>query len=553
MRVAVAILTVVVTAVIGRFLWDDVISGEVIPRGVVVDGIAVGNTDRETASSRLAGLSPTGDLTLTFEGDSRTQSRAEWGIEIDVEATVDAAARTRGGGFVRFFRWTAAVVRDRSVDPVWRVDTDKLASHFGPDGIGLVFETSAIELVDGRFQPVERESLPIVDVPALEAALLAAVDDPAREITVPTTDGVEEVFGDTALADAANALTGTGLMVRLAGQLEVTTIGSEVLRKWLDVAGAVDPDDFRFSSERVQATLHERFPDAGVPGVEGVRFLIGFDGEVYLLGTLDGSECCADTSADRLFNALERDDDEPIVVFPEESDGARGLAWAHSLGIQELVGEFTTFYKPNQTRNTNIARISELTRGAVIEPGGTFSVNDYVGRRTTDNGFVPAGMISNGVFTNSVGGGISQYATTLFNAAFFAGLEFGEYQSHSIYLDRYPYGREATVSFPAPDLEIVNTTPYGILLWPTTNADSITVRLYSTAWARGEQTGQSRRPEGAACTRVTTERTRTWVDGRTEIDTVTARYRPEGIGCNGASTVPTTPTPTNTTIPTTVP
>jgi hypothetical protein len=52
---------------------------------------------------------------------------------------------------------------------------------------------------------------------------------------------------------------------------------------------------------------------------------------------------------------------------------------------------------------------------------------------------------------------------------------------------------------------------------------------------------------------VTTERTRTWIeDGRTEVDTVTARYRPEGIGCDGRSTVPTT-TPPTTSVPTTVP
>ncbi len=122
------------------------------------------------------------------------------------------------------------------------------------------------------------------------------------------------------------------------------------------------------------------------------------------------------------------------------------------------------------------------------------------------------------------------------------------YQSHSIYIDRYPYGREATVSFPAPDLEIINNTPYGVLLWPTTTADSITVRLYSTATVVGEQTGQTRTRVGSACTRVTTERTRTWVDdGRTETDSVIALYRPEGTACDGSSTVPTTTSTTTTT------
>ena len=161
-------------------------------------------------------------------------------------------------------------------------------------------------------------------------------------------------------------------------------------------------------------------------------------------------------------------------------------------------------------------------------------------------------MIVNGVFRTSVGGGISQYATTLFNAAFFAGLDFGEYQSHSIYISRYPYGREATVSHPNPDLEIINNTPYGVLLWPTTTDTSITVQLFSTKWVEGEQTGQTERREGVSCTRVTTERTRTWLDdGRTEVDTVTARYRPEGRNCDGSNSNPQATTTTSTVPPST--
>ena len=173
-----------------------------------------------------------------------------------------------------------------------------------------------------------------------------------------------------------------------------------------------------------------------------------------------------------------------------------------------------------------------------------------MGRRTREKGFVSAGVIYSGVFQSDIGGGISQYATTLFNAAFFAGLDFIDYQSHTIYIDRYPYGREATLSYPRPDLVIENNTPNTVMLWPATTETSVTVRLYSTPWVMGEQTDQSRRGEGSSCTRVTTERTRTWLeDGRTETDTVTARYRPEGLNCDGTPSVTTTTTTTTTTEP----
>src|SRR5690606_6232533 len=86
--------------------------------------------------------------------------------------------------------------------------------------------------------------------------------------------------------------------------------------------------------------------------------------------------------------------------------------------------------------------------------------------------------------------------------------------------------------------------PHGILIWPTATDTSVTIQIFSTRYATGEQTGQSERPQSVACTKVTTERTRTYVDGRAPaIDTVTALYRPEGVSCNGNPTVATPPPP----------
>ncbi|MDP1807092.1 MAG: VanW family protein, partial [Acidimicrobiales bacterium] len=95
----------------------------------------------------------------------------------------------------------------------------------------------------------------------------------------------------------------------------------------------------------------------------------------------------------------------------------------------------------------------------------------------------------------------------------------------------YPYGRESTISFPSPDVRIRNNTPYGVLIWPTYTATSITVTMYSTKYVSGEQTNQTREMKGV-CTAVTTERTRTYVDGRKTTDRFTGLYSPEeGVKC----------------------
>ena len=123
---------------------------------------------------------------------------------------------------------------------------------------------------------------------------------------------------------------------------------------------------------------------------------------------------------------------------------------------------------------------------------------------------------------------MSQFATTMFNAAFFAGLDFGEYQAHSEHFDRYPCGREATMGFPHPDLPWKNDTPYGILIWTSYTDTSVTVTLYSTQYAYGEQTGQTDRPLGQLHHRHHHAHHPPTRDGHTATDTVRARYRDPG-------------------------
>jgi vancomycin resistance protein YoaR len=137
---------------------------------------------------------------------------------------------------------------------------------------------------------------------------------------------------------------------------------------------------------------------------------------------------------------------------------------ARGLGIRRRVSSFVTYYPHADYRNTNLGRAAELINGTVLRPGETFSLNETVGERTAANGFVEGFIISGGVFAEDFGGGVSQVATTTFNAAFFAGLEDVEHKPHSFYIDRYPPGREATVAWPTVDLRFRNDTKHGVLL-----------------------------------------------------------------------------------------
>jgi vancomycin resistance protein YoaR len=151
-------------------------------------------------------------------------------------------------------------------------------------------------------------------------------------------------------------------------------------------------------------------------------------------------------------------------VSAQVEEAAFSTADAKALGIEEQVSSFTTYFPYADYRNTNIGRAMELINGTVLKPGETFSLNDTVGERTPENGFVKGFIIEDGIFKEDYGGGVSQSATTTFNAAFFAGLEDVEHKPHSFYIDRYPVGREATVAWPTVDLKFTNDTPYGVLI-----------------------------------------------------------------------------------------
>ncbi|WP_411277899.1 VanW family protein [Gaiella sp.] len=185
---------------------------------------------------------------------------------------------------------------------------------------------------------------------------------------------------------------------------------------------------------------------------------------------------------------------------------------AEKLRITELVSEFTTYYTCCAPRVTNIKRAAELLDGTIILPGKEFSLNGALGKRTENKGFVSAPQIFNGRFEDAVGGGISQVATTLFNAAFFSGIKLVEHRAHQFYISRYPMGREATVSWGGPELIFKNDWPAAILMTFEATDSGITVRFFSTKLGR----------------RVTTTTGKPYLPTTPETVTVTNPALPEG-------------------------
>lgn len=462
------------------------------------------------------------------------------GLEVDIEATVAAAlAAGRDGGFANRFRtWIDALTDDHDIEVLYRLDEEqalaKISGHPGAVRTDPVEPTYAY--ADGKITPV-----PGVDGARLEpgpivADLLAAAEREKVPVVVefdwvPLSPRLGATDLASGLARAEN-LVARPIPVTINGH--ATVIAPETARRWIRADENLDPF---FDPDLVKPSLEAHLSHLTAGG-NPPEFTV-VDGAVQVtLG--DPVLVCCDGEprelADLMLGTARGVLPRPAELTPRVVDPDGPRREAEEYGIVQVVGEFTTNHRCCQNRVQNIQRIADLVRGHIIEPGGRFSVNEFVGKRTREKGFVAAGVIESGRFTDDVGGGISQFATTMFNAAFFAGLDFETYQSHSIYISRYPYGREATLSFPMPDLVVTNPTPYHMLIWTSYTDTSITVQLYSTPYFTVEQTGQDRYAVGR-CTGVNTYRSRTDPAGTVIEDFVVATYRPgEGLDCRGRPT-----------------
>lgn len=528
-----------------------------VGRNVELAGVDISQLSEDELTGRIGEVAQTFS-TMPVElhvGDTVYETTAaELGLVVDEQRTRESALEVGDSSFLlaRPFSWAWSLVSQRQAPLRLQVDEVQVGAELiDLEGEARVAPTEpTVELVDGAFEVVPGEDgtgLDPADVARrLPGAAEAAVAEDLDVVRLDVEQGPIPPLGSEdeaqAAADAAEELLAEPVEIVTSGGARTVTPAQ--LHSWAQLQSAPDGSvAVTFLEDKVAGTLRRLFAD-----VEGhpENATITLDGGVPVIRPdRPGTICCGDGSGERILDALEGGD-RRVELELVQGPASFTTADAEAYGIKEPVGGsfawrdgapttaapgFTTYHDPTGARITNIHRMADIVRGTVVGPGDSFSINDVVGERTAAKGFVAAGAIRDGKHVEEIGGGVSQFATTMFNAAYFAGLQIDEYQAHSEYFSRYPRGREATMGFPAPDLVWTNDTPYGILVWTSYTQSSLTITLYSTPHARGEQTAISESRVGN-CTVVTTTRTITYPDGRTEQDRFRATYRPgEGQRC----------------------
>ncbi len=478
--------------VVGYFM-----AGDKLPRNASIAGVAIGGLTKTEATERLrAELAPVAERPIpvimgTEEPIEDEVDPVAAGLTVDYEASVASAGV--GRSFDPRLIWLV-LTGGAAIDPVIAVDRALLQQAVAglaeehrsePADARLSYDGTEVKLEPGT------TGLAVIDASAgvLSQAFTEAkgrVGGPvALEVaeTLPaiTTKEAEQVAGEYAEPAVSGPIT---LKAGAAGSF---TLSPEMLAEsitFADQEGDLVPvlDTKKLAEE---AADEIKKVEAKKPKDATVKIV---DGKPKVIAAVNGTEVGDEQLRQAVESVITKSGDDRTADI--ELTGAKAkfdTRDAEKLGIKEVTGQFTTYYPHANYRNVNIGRAAEKINGTILKPGETFSLNDIVGERTRENGFTEGSVISGGVFKEELGGGVSQSATTTYNAMFFAGLEDIEHKPHGLYINRYPPGREATVSWGSIDLKFRNNTDYGVLVQAivdkSKNYDekgSITVRMWST-------------------------------------------------------------------------
>jgi vancomycin resistance protein YoaR len=464
------------------------LTGEKVPGDTTVLGISLGGLSEQDAKTKLqAGVKDRLNLPikLTAGGRNSQVRPADAGLSLDVDATIEAAGAGRSLNPVRM--WQVLTGGD-AVDPVVTVDQAKLqaavkriAKHLNRPAT-----EGSITFVDAkavRHQPTGGITM---DDAKAAAAIIAGFPSDGGPVTLPVTT-TEPKAGTEALDKAVREYAEPAM----SGPVRISVGANSVDLRPREIAPALRlvAKDGGFTpmldTKKLEPLFKRRFADLETPPEDATIEISA--GRPQVVPAVDGMVVARDKVGPAILAALpkpagERRASVDLTPAPAEFTTAD----AEALGVKEVMGEFTTHFPHADYRNVNIGTAAHRINGALVKPNETFSLNKVVGERTKDNGFTEGNIINQGKFVLDLGGGVSQSATTTFNAAFFAGLKDVQHKAHSVYISRYPVGREATVVWPSVDLKFLNDSGHGVLVQTIFTASTpghqgtLTVKIWGT-------------------------------------------------------------------------
>lgn len=505
---AVTVVGVVLAALLalyGLTRWTS--QGEVMGR-VVVGDVAVGGIGPTEVMAELVGLE---DRLLgrraqfSIGGSPVTLDPPAAGLSLDLDYLTERAMAVgrEGNAVYQFLHWLTHIFSTTELPPAGSVDpaaVKALFDHWDAEVISEPVSLGAVVIQDGVPTPVYPETGIGLDrarsAEILRGALLEIEPSNHELPTQVIVPALTDADIDTAVAEAAQLVTESITLIHDSKSVVFTPPQLAEAYHAEVVGGGTPQITHSFDPAVINTYLEPIRGDFEAAPVDA-RFAIDGD-SISIVPGRNGTRIDETETAQKLLQSgmtSGRTGVLPVVEGAEPNDTTAEL---EAMNITHLVSQFTTHHPCCADRVTNIQLMAKTIDGAIVMPGEIFSINDFVGERTLEKGYLPAGTIVAGELEDTVGGGVSQFATTMYNAVFWGGYQDIEHRPHSYYFTRYPEGIEATVNWRSPDLRWRNNSSGAVLIDTRYTDTSITVRIFGSNDGRtikGQQTGGQTRTE----------------------------------------------------------
>jgi vancomycin resistance protein YoaR len=499
---AVSIPLLLIAFLAAGYANDELIGDETVSRGVTAAGMDLSRRTADEAIAQIAAYEADlvgSTVTVMVEGEELTLSPSDAGLAVDEDAVVASAMTVRRSDSLldNIRRWFGTFSSTVDVPVPTTIDEEALAivlDNWTETVLDTPAYEGAVKIANGVAAPEYPQAGLRIDVPASIELLRAQLDRVDKVPVVLPLIALEPVITRADVDDAvhlATQLIGSPVVLTTADQSGTivftqaglaTALRSEIIhRSPAAIEVSLDPETLREIASRsadtfivppVNATVtfdEETRELSVVPSVIGQKVDLSAVAEVVVAAALKG--------------------DRGMIPMTNGAEAEFTTEDVEAMGPLGEVSTFTTTHPCCQSRVTNIQLLADEIRGAILFPGEEFSVNDRAGQRTLAEGYVRAGAIINGRVqccdsSINIGGGTSQFATTFYNAVFFGCYEDVFHQPHSLYFSRYPFVREATLGFPAPDVKFRNDSDAVVYIHTEYTSSSITVTLFGNNGGR---------------------------------------------------------------------
>lgn len=489
------ILLLAAAAYVGGYF----IAGDNLPTNTEIGGVRVGGLDRTAAIEKLKtelGPKANPQMTLTAGDQKITKSAAEWGLVPDYEASVDAAKPSRSWEPARiWFSLTGGGKFDlvpNADDQATKSAVSVLAATIDrqPKDATIQYATGKVVTAPGK-QGLTLDQAATVS--ALRDAYLKSTDVEGKSSLNDPDITDEEI--STFKSEWADPAVSGPITVKV-GQRSLTIAPLTIARS-IKLSTADSKPKGELDAGALLKAMQPQITSLQLTQAKDARFTFT-NGRPTLVPSSDGVELTPDALGKAVNSVLLEKSNRTATADVSGKKPRVTTEAAQQLGIKEVIGEFTTYFPGDAYRFTNLGLAAKGINGSLLLPGDTFSLNGTLGERTRAKGYVEGSYIDGSTLRRVVGGGISQSATTTFNAIFFAGLKDVEHHPHTLYFTRYPAGREATVAWGSLDLKFQNDTKHGVLMQAYTTrlgngSGSITVKVWSTKTYSAVKSSELRR------------------------------------------------------------